>query len=149
MNVAARFLTTRWAVRLPLVVFELRLGFLFGGRLLMLRHRGRTSGRLRRVVLEAVQRESADSIIVASGFGPEAQWYRNLRADPRCVVSIGRRVDRPAHADLLDADESARILERYAAQHPRLWASLRRAVEVATGQADPVIPLVRLRLDGS
>ena len=148
MNLGARILTTRWAARLPIALFRARLGFLFGGRLLMLRHRGRTSGEWRTVALETVRRDSADVVVVASGFGTGAQWYRNLRADPRCRVSIGWWVDRPARAELLDPVESRTVLDRYAAEHPRLWAALRRTVQGATGQEDPQIPMVRLLLDG-
>ena len=41
---------------------------------------------------------------------------------------------------------SAAMLARYQRAHPRLWARLRSVISEATGQADPRIPLVRLRL---
>jgi hypothetical protein len=49
---AARLLTVRWLVRPPVWAYRARLGVLFGSRLVMLEHTGRTSGRRRFVVLE-------------------------------------------------------------------------------------------------
>ncbi|MGX5696328.1 nitroreductase family deazaflavin-dependent oxidoreductase [Agromyces soli] len=147
MDLGASFLTTRWAVRLPIPIFRAGFGFLFGGRLLLLEHRGRVSGGRRYVVLEAVDRESPDTVVVASGFGPTAQWYRNLEAEPRCGVSIGARTRVPARAELLGPAESAALLARYAARHPKAWAVLRDSIAAATGERDPEIPMVRLHLD--
>ncbi len=147
MDLGAAFLTTRWAVRLPIPIFRAGFGFVFGGRLLLLEHRGRASGARRYVVLEAADRESRDTVVVASGFGPDAQWYRNLEAEPRCGVSIGLRTRVPARAELLDAGESAALLDRYAARHPKAWQVLRDSIASATGERDPEIPMVRLHLE--
>ncbi|GAA1791885.1 nitroreductase family deazaflavin-dependent oxidoreductase [Agromyces lapidis] len=146
MGLGAKFLTTRWAVRLPIPLFTAGFGFLFFGRMLLLEHRGRSSGERRYAVIEAAERESADRIVVASGFGPTAQWYRNLQAEPRCGVSIGWRRRVPARAELLDTAESRAMLERYARDHPKAWAVLHRSIVEATGDADPEIPMVRLHL---
>lgn len=146
MNLGARFLTTRWAARLPVPLFRAGFGFVFLGRLLLLEHRGRVSGERRYAVIEAVEHESRDRIVVASGLGPGAQWYQNLRAEPRCGVSVGWRTRVPARAELLDDDEGRAVLDRYAARHPELWAALRRSIVDATGESDPEIPMVRLHL---
>ena len=146
MDLGAKFLTTRWAVRLPIPIFRAGFGFILGGRLLLLEHRGRTSGEARFVVIEAVDRESSDRVVVASGFGSHAQWYRNLQAEPRCGVSIGWRRRVPARAELLDREESREILARYAERHPMAWTELRRSIQSATGQSKPEIPMVRLHL---
>lgn len=132
---------------MPIAVFRAGFGFLFGGRLLMLEHLGRTSGVWRQVVVEVADREGPLTFVVASGFGPRAQWYRNLEADPRCVVSVGTIRRRRARAELLGEEESRRLLDRYSAKHPRTWKMLNQAIVDATGQADPSIPMVRLRLE--
>jgi hypothetical protein len=44
---AARLLRVRWLVRAPVWAYRARLGALFGSRLVMLEHTGRTSGRRR------------------------------------------------------------------------------------------------------
>lgn len=146
MSVLGRLLTTRWLARSPIGLFRAGFGFLFGGRLLLLEHRGRTSGTSRFAVLETVERPQKDVVIIASGFGRSAQWHRNLEAEPRCAVSIGTRRRIPATAELLSAEESNELLERYAARHPKLWERLEQVIKDATGEEHPEIPLVRLRL---
>lgn len=147
MDIGAKFLTTRWAVRAPIPLFRAGFGFLFGGRMMLLEHRGRTSGERRYVVLEVVDREAPDRVVVASGFGPRAQWYRNLAAEPRCGVSVGARTRVPARAELLDEVESSGLLMAYAVRHPGTYQMLQRSISEATGDEHPKIPMVRLHLD--
>ena len=141
-----RFLTMPRLARAPILVQRAGLGWLFGPRLLLLEHTGRRSGAPRFTTLEVVEDQRPHALIVASGFGERAQWYQNLRARPQCHVwhLFARRV--PATAELLDEQSSAAMLARYPRAHPRLWARLRSVISEATGQADPRIPLVRLRL---
>jgi len=87
VTLAARLLRVRWAVRAPVRLYQARLGFLFGSRLLMLEHTGRKSGARRHVVLEAVDHSRPGIYVVASGFGGQAQWFRNVRVDPRVRVT--------------------------------------------------------------
>ncbi|WP_330232782.1 nitroreductase family deazaflavin-dependent oxidoreductase [Nocardia sp. NBC_00508] len=143
-SIGARLLRTRWLVRAPIVVFRARLGFLYSGRLLLLEHTGRTSGRPRSAVLETVARPSPDRMVVASGFGTQAQWFRNLVADPRCRVSIGARHRVPALARVLGPDESAVVLDGYRREHPKAYQGLGRIIEEATGSAIEQVPLVEL-----
>ena len=139
-------LNTRAVVRAPIVLFRCGLGAVFGGRLMLLTHRGRRSGQRRYAVLEVVDRPSRDVVLVASGFGERSQWYRNLEAEPRCLVSVGTRSAVPAVAHLLPDDESAAALERYAARYPLSWKELRRAITETTGDPHSSVPLVRLDL---
>jgi len=143
-GIAACMITTRWIVRAPIPLFRAGFGFLFGGRLMLLEHRGRVSGKRRFTVLEVAEHESPTSIIVPSGFGPRAQWLRNLQAEPRCGVSVGWRTRVPARATVLDPAESRAKLARYAAEHPVLWSRLERMMAEVTGADPPIIPLVRL-----
>jgi hypothetical protein len=87
---AAGLLRVRWVVRVPVGLYRARLGFLLGPRLLMLEHTGRKSGARRHVVLEVVGHPQPGSYVVVSGFGDRAQWFRNVRADPRVRVFAGR-----------------------------------------------------------
>ena len=141
---AVRTITTRWVVRAPIPVFRAGFGFLFGGRLMLLEHRGRISGKRRYTVLEVAEHESATSIVVPSGFGPRAQWLQNLEAEPHCGVSVGWRTRVPAVATVLDDAEARVKLAKYGAEHPVLWPKLERMMAEATGDDPPVIPLVRL-----
>lgn len=145
-RLGARMLKTRWLVRAPIYAYRAGLGFLFGSRLLMLEHIGRTSGARRFVVLEVVERAGPDRFVVVSGFGRRAQWYRNILANPQVRVSCGiRRHVRAAAAPLSD-DESAAALRRYADVHPRAWRNLRSTIESATGRPVDTLPMVALRL---
>lgn len=146
MKLTARFLNSRRALRMPLPIFRAGFGWIFGGRLMMLEHRGRFSGFWREVILEVVERESKDALLIASGLGPNSQWYRNLREFPICRVNVGfiRRCD--ARAELLSPDESRSALARHASAHPATYRALKRAIVEATGDAEPDIPVVRLIL---
>ena len=148
---SARILRNRRLVRVPIWVYRLRAGALLGSRVLMLEHIGRTSGRRRYAVLEVVDHPASDSYVVASGFGEKAQWFRNIRANPRVRVWIGSRAPAPATARVLDHAEADRSLAEYIAVHPRAWARFKAVLEDTVGAAitetDSPLPLVELRLD--
>lgn len=146
MSIAARMLQTRWLVRAPIILFRARLGFLFGGRLLLLEHTGRRTGEARYVVLETVERSTPAQVVIASGFGPRAQWFKNLQADPRCRVSIGWSSRRPALAEVLGTDDATAVMDRYRDAHARAYAELSGVIEESTGLSIDDVPLVRLTL---
>lgn len=129
----AALLQVRWFVRAPLWLYRARLGFVFGTRLLMLEHVGRTSGLRRYVVLEIIDHPAPSRYIVVSGFGDRAQWFRNVEANPQVRVYLGSRAPRRATAHRLDADASAGALGRYANAHLRSWAKLRPVLEQTLG----------------
>ena len=116
----------RALLRAPVLLFRLRLGWLFAGRLLMIEHVGRTSGRRYRTVLEVVRHDrQAGSWVVASGWGASADWLRNIRKTPEVVLHVGLR-RRPARAVVLPEDVGARELCDYAHRHPRAFNALTR-----------------------
>lgn len=141
----------RFAARLPIPLFRAGLGWLFGGRLLVLHHRGCVTGLNRQVVLEVVEHDPADgSWIVASGFGPKAAWYRNLRVQPKTVIQVGNR-HHAVTAHFLTPGDGAEIMERYARRHPgtarRLCAFMglpSDGSEAGFRDAGRAIPFVRL-----
>ncbi|MDI3405009.1 nitroreductase family deazaflavin-dependent oxidoreductase [Streptomyces cavernicola] len=109
----------RLLARLPIALYRAGLGPLFGGRLLLLHHVGRSTGLDRRVVLEVVAHDrERGSWTLASGFGPKAAWYQNLRRTPTATVQVGNR-RHAVTAHFLTADEGGEILARYAPRHPR------------------------------
>jgi deazaflavin-dependent oxidoreductase (nitroreductase family) len=124
MSLAARVLRTRSLVRAPIALYRAGLGFLLGGRLLMLGHRGRATGEERHVVLEVAGRRGPSTWIVVAGLGPRSQWYRNVEADPRVLVWSGRRRRVQAVARALPPDDGARLLGEYTAGHARGWEML-------------------------
>ncbi|MEO8094070.1 MAG: nitroreductase family deazaflavin-dependent oxidoreductase [Pseudolysinimonas sp.] len=131
-------------MRLPIGLYRAGLGFVFSKRLVMVEHRGRTSGERRFVVLEVIAR--LDSVVrVASALGRNAQWYRNLAANEVAYLSTGtlRRV--PATPRLLTEAESELCLKDYAARYPTAWRHLSAAVSYAT-DGDPQILIVEFTL---
>ncbi|MFC9892178.1 nitroreductase family deazaflavin-dependent oxidoreductase [Nocardia sp. NPDC127579] len=145
-SVGARLLRTRWFVRAPIGLFRAGLGFLFGSRLLLLEHVGRTSGAARYVALETVARPSPDRIVIASGFGASSQWYRNLLVTPECHVWIGFRRRVPAVARVLDRTEAANVLADYKIRHPAAYRELGGIIQEATGRGIDTVPMVELEL---
>jgi deazaflavin-dependent oxidoreductase (nitroreductase family) len=148
---AAALLRIRWFVRAPIRLYRARLGFLFGSRLLMLEHTGRTSGMRRYVVLEVIARPAPGRYVVASGFGARAQWFRNVRADPHVRVYLGGRPPVPAAAHTLTGEQSASALAAYADAHPRAWRTLKPVFEATLGatigEQETTLPLVAFDLD--
>lgn len=148
---AGRLLRSRRLMRTPIWLYRFRLGALLGPRLLMLEHTGRKSGTARFVVLEVFDHAAPDTYVVASGFGNQAQWFRNIRANPRVRVWIGSHAPAPATARVLDRQEADRSLGEYIARHPRAWARFKAVLEDTLGaeitETDHPLPLVELRLD--
>ena len=136
----AAMLRVRWIVRLPIPLYRASLGWMLGSRLLMLEHLGRTSGQRRFVVLEVLARER-NLVRVASGLGPESDWYQNLRANGVAFISTGRFRRVRASVRLLDATESRTRLDDYARAHGGAWRVLESAMAEAQGRA-PDIPVV-------
>ncbi len=148
---AAALLRVRWFVRAPIWLYRARLGFLFGSRLLMLEHVGRTSGQRRYVVLEVVARPAPGRYIVASGFGTRAQWYRNVSAHPGVRIYLASQRPAQASATLLTAEQSFGALAAYAVAHPRSWRTLKPVFERTLGaeitERTTTLPLVALERD--
>lgn len=75
------------------------------GRILVLAHKGRRSGRVYRTPLNyAPAPDRDDEVYCVAGFGPRTDWYRNLLADPLVELWLpgGRwqAVARDAEADV-------------------------------------------------
>jgi len=106
---------TRFLFRIPIHLYRLRLGWLFGSRLLLLNHIGRVSGKPRQTILEVAEHDG-DSYVVASGWGPTAAWYRNIVHTPDVTIQVGTRTI-PVTAMPLDKDEGAQVFMRYGSRH--------------------------------
>ena len=72
------------------------------------------------MLLEVAQDDPGDqSYVVASGWGPRANWYRNILVQPQVSVEVGHRTI-PVTAEPLAEEVGAEIFARYASQRPRL-----------------------------
>jgi deazaflavin-dependent oxidoreductase (nitroreductase family) len=144
----------RVLLSLPVLLYRLHLGWLFGHRFLLLTHVGRKSGLPHRTVLEVVRytRESR-TCIVASGWGEKAQWFKNIMAHPVVEVTLGMQTHW-ARAQRLPRDEAAQVLREYAGQYPWAMRHLARWIlgRAYQGHANDFawlaehVPLVELRL---
>ncbi|GAA4863543.1 nitroreductase family deazaflavin-dependent oxidoreductase [Saccharopolyspora rosea] len=136
----------RALARAPIPLFERGLGWLLGGRVMMLEHRGRRTGLARRAVLEVLEREPG-ALVLVSGYGRTSQWFRNVRANPEVRVWTGAVRGAPGCAEVLPPEEARQRLQRYRDRHPRSSAVLGRVLglpELASG--DPLPPDIGRRL---
>ncbi len=110
--------------RSPILFYRLKLGWLFGKRILLLEHRGRKSGITRKAVIEVVDHDvQIGSYIVAAAWGNQADWYKNIKAQPNVTVEVGTKRF-AAFAKILSADEAAQHLNIYATKHPFAFRQL-------------------------
>lgn len=145
--IAGAALRNRRLVRAPLWLYSHGLGRLLCDRFVMVEHLGRNTGRTRKVCLEVITRPTPDALVVASGFGAAAQWYRNLQAHPECHVTLG--ADRHAAIAEMPAPADAQAaLADYQRAHPRAWARLCAVLEETLGGPVEHLPMVRFRFVG-
>lgn len=116
----------RFFLRMPLALYRLRLGWLLGGRFLMLTHTGRKSGQPRQTVLEVVHHDSeTGAYFVAAAWREKADWFKNIQANPAVQVTTGRRTFL-AVAAVVQVDEAAPIFLVYARRYPLAFRELSR-----------------------
>ncbi len=112
--------------RAPIWIYRLKLGWLMGGRFLLLHHSGRNSGLPRQTVLEVVARdEKAGTYMIASGFGPKSDWFRNIKKSPEVSIEVGRS-KQDMLARPLETEASGRAMVDYAHRNPRAAKELMR-----------------------
>lgn len=112
--------------RAPLYLYRLRLGFLFGERFIRLRHLGRVSGELKETIVEVIDQEkSARTVYCASGFGDKSQWFKNIQANENVLVTF-KNVEYLAVAKVLEEEQAAEVLLRYARANPKAIKSVAR-----------------------
>lgn len=120
----------RLLFRLPVHVYRLGLGRLFGSRLMLLTHRGRKTGRQRQAVIEVVGGDATTGYLACSGFGRGAAWYRNVLAEPHVTIQVGNR-RLPVRAEPLTEEQGAEAMAAYARRHPRAARKLCRLLGFA------------------
>ncbi len=114
--------------RLPIWLYRLKLGWMFGHRMLLLNHVGRVSRKPRQAVLEVVHHDKeANTHYVASGFGDQADWYKNITQSPEVTIQAGRKTI-PVIAEQLDKKAAAEIFKKYHARNPKALRALAKLV---------------------
>ncbi len=101
------------AFALPNWLYANGAGRVFGHRFVQLTHVGRRSGQTFHTVLEVVRydRVTGETTVV-SGFGPKADWLRNLEAAGRAEVNFGHG-PRPAAYRILPVEEAVAAYAAY------------------------------------
>jgi deazaflavin-dependent oxidoreductase (nitroreductase family) len=136
----------RFLLRLPTHLYDWHIGWLFDSRLLCLTHVGRSSGRHYQTVLEVVGTDPATGeVIVMSGFGRSADWFRNLQAAPAEEIAISRRCFRPQHR-ILDETEAAAVLADYQRRNRLITPIIRRGLGWLVGWSYDGSDAARARL---
>ena len=82
-----RAMLSRVAFPAPILLYGLGLGGVLGHQFLLLTHAGRRTGRVHETVLKVLRYDPATcENIVASAWGAEADWYRNIQKRPALAV---------------------------------------------------------------
>jgi deazaflavin-dependent oxidoreductase (nitroreductase family) len=108
----------RLALRLPIYLYHLNLGWLLVHRFLLLIHRGRESGLLRETASEVILYEPATrESVVLSAWGEKADWYRNIEAAPALEIRTGGQRYVPEQR-FLAPEENHAVISDYGRRHP-------------------------------
>jgi deazaflavin-dependent oxidoreductase (nitroreductase family) len=103
----------RWLFKAPILLYHWHLGSLLGHRFLLLEHSGRRSGKRYETVLEILNwNRDEDIAVVVSGWGPAADWYRNVTAGNEIRITVGDRRFLVSHR-VLPRDEAVQVLADY------------------------------------
>ena len=140
--------------RAPIWLYKLHLGALLGKRFLLLTHTGRKSGLPRQAVIEIDDYDAdANTYLVASGFGPKADWYRNILKTPEVTIQVGNK-KMAARAEALSPEESGEAMVQYARKYPKAAKNLSKMIglevdgseEGYRAAAREHVPFVRLHV---
>lgn len=105
--------------RVPIYIYHLKLGFLFGERFIHLKHWGRVSGELKETVIEVIDQDKVNGkIYSASGFGEKSQWFKNISSNSNVFITLENK-EYKAVARVISDKEAEQTLLRYAKVHPK------------------------------
>jgi deazaflavin-dependent oxidoreductase (nitroreductase family) len=102
--------------RVPVWIYRAHLGFVFGGRIFIITHHGRKSGKRYLSGLEVLTRREGE-LLVFSAWGRRADWFRNIEAGGVDGLWDGRKRYRGAAFRVLEPDEAYQVLATYERDH--------------------------------
>jgi deazaflavin-dependent oxidoreductase (nitroreductase family) len=109
----------------PQIAYALGLGPLIGRKVLLLTTTGRKSG-LPRVT--PLQYEEIDGCYyVGSAMGTESDWYKNLSANPKVKVRVGRKKFQGIAETSTDIDRLVDFIEYRLKRNPRMLGAILKA----------------------
>ena len=105
-------------MRMPLRAYRHDAGWMLGRTFIAFSHVGRTSGRRYEAVAMVLDYDpTTREAVVCAVWGPQTDWYRNLRAGRSPRAWLGRDTFEPEVRFLTDA-EACGIATRFRRQHP-------------------------------
>ena len=114
--------------RLPLTAYRHDAGPALGRTFVAFTHIGRTTGRPHQAVAMVLRydKETGEAVICAA-WGPQTDWYRNLRAAPATTVQLGGATF-PPHQRFLTDDEALAVAVGFRRDHPHRLRLLSRVL---------------------
>ena len=103
--------------KLPILVYQLRLGWLLGNRFMQITHIGRRSGKIRKTILAVLRFDEQTQEILAVSAWKASDWYYNIQAAPALQVETGSIRYVPTQRTL-SAEEITTAFMEYRQQHP-------------------------------
>ncbi|WP_051510513.1 nitroreductase family deazaflavin-dependent oxidoreductase [Intrasporangium oryzae] len=117
----------------PGALYDHGLGRLLGHRFVRIGHIGRRTGLLHHAVVEVTHydRVTGEATVMA-GYGPRADWVRNIRAAGGASLDFGHG-PRPAAYRVLDVDEAIEVFRHYERRNVLLLPGIRATLWVLLG----------------
>ena len=113
-----RNLLLRVVLGTPRLLYATPLRYVMGRWYLRLKHQGRRTGKTYSTLLDVIHVDrTTGEVFVSSGWGQDADWWRNIKATPALEVTIGRRRFVPSQRFLED-DEAYRLRKLVWKKHP-------------------------------
>jgi deazaflavin-dependent oxidoreductase (nitroreductase family) len=103
--------------KLPLLLYRIGLGCLFGKRFMLLTHIGRRSGKVHRTILAVLRFDEKTNEIMAISAWSASDWYKNIQASPALQVETGFIRYAPMWR-ILEPEEIATLFDEYRRKHP-------------------------------
>ena len=103
--------------KLPVLLYQLRLGWLLGKRFMQLTHVGRRSGKVRRTILAVLRFDDKTKEIYAVSAWNRSDWYYNIQASPALQVETGF-ISYVPQQHALSPEEITTTFMEYCAKHP-------------------------------
>ena len=120
--------TPRFLLRLiqypPRIAYALGLGTLIGNGIALLTTTGRKTGKSRVTPLQ--YEEINGKVYLGAALGPQADWVRNIKADPKVTLRIKSRCLSGTAEIQTDPHQIADFLEERLRRHPKMVGAILR-----------------------
>ena len=104
--------------RLPLKAYQHNAGPAVGRTFVAFTHLGRKTGRPYQTVAMVSRYDKATGeVVIVAGWGPQTDWYRNLRVHPAVQVQLGGHTFTPQQR-FLPEEEAFDVVVQFRREHP-------------------------------